>query len=267
MSVTPQVVTVTTGSPGTDIAAAIGINGGWTNALNESPLQLLSAFGQSPWLDFIQRDLLESGELDRMIAMWGLRGVTSNPVIFHQAIVETHEYDSDIARLAREGNSAVQIYERLVIDDVRAAADKLRGVYAASDGGDGFVSLEVSPHLARDTAGTIAAAKRLWSTLDRPNVMLKVPGTPEGLTAVQCLLADGINVNVTLLFFEPAAIRIDGPVVAARTIAALADVGVDLSGVTHRLLEEGIEKFVQPYDALLAAIDDARRRTLSITGG
>jgi transaldolase len=165
-----------------------------------SPLRRLVDFGQSPWLDFIQRSLVRSGELERMIGAWGLAGMTSNPVIFEQAIVNTDDYSADIERLARAGKSGEEIYEALAIEDVRSAADRFRGVYDTALGADGFVSLEVSPHLARDALGTVAAATRLWAALDRPNVMIKVPGTTEGLSALTQLLAEGLNVNVTLLF-------------------------------------------------------------------
>jgi transaldolase len=165
-----------------------------------NPLRELLQFGQSPWLDFIDRNLLESGELARLIEAGSVRGITSNPAIFERAIAETNDYDTDIAELARAGHDALTIYETLAMADVRAAADALRALYDRSDGADGFVSFEVSPHLAWDANGTIAAARRLWAALDRPNVMIKVPGTADGLTAVATLLAEGINVNVTLLF-------------------------------------------------------------------
>jgi transaldolase len=168
--------------------------------MSESPLTRLPGFGQSPWLDFIQRDLIESGKLQRMIERWGLRGITSNPAIFEQAIAKTHDYDGDIARLARLGLSAVGIYETLALADVRAAADLFLPVYDGSGGTDGFVSFEVAPHLSGDAQGTIDEARRLWTALARANVMIKVPGTRSGLTAIRTLLAEGINVNVTLLF-------------------------------------------------------------------
>lgn len=170
------------------------------NPLSDDPLRALARFGQSPWLDFIDRNLIESGELERMIAEWGLRGITSNPAIFEKAIAHTDGYDADIARLKRRGHDVTSIYESLAIADVRTAADLFRGVYEETDGLDGLVSFEVSPHLARDARRTVSEARRLWAALDRPNVMIKVPGTSEGLTAVTTLLADGININVTLLF-------------------------------------------------------------------
>ncbi|RPI55267.1 MAG: transaldolase, partial [Acidobacteria bacterium] len=168
--------------------------------MTDSPLRRLPGFGQSPWLDFIQRGLIESGELARLIERFGLRGITSNPVILEQAITKTGDYDAEIARLAVLGRTAVEIYEMLALADVRAAADLFLPLYRESNGADGFVSLEVSPLLARDTAGTIAEARRLWAALDRPNAMIKVPGTTEGLEAIRALLVDGVNVNVTLLF-------------------------------------------------------------------
>jgi transaldolase len=172
-----------------------------SNGVRESPLRKLQTFGQSPWLDFIQRSLLESGRLARMIVNgWGLKGVTSNPSIFEKSIVESQEYDREIERLAKQGYTAVPIYEALAIADVRLAADLFRPIYNATNGVDGYVSLEVSPHFARDARRTVAEARRLWSAVDRPNAMIKVPGTREGLVAIRQLLADGINVNVTLLF-------------------------------------------------------------------
>src|SRR3989337_3027152 len=131
----------------------------------KSPVKALLDFGQSPWLDFIQRGLLGDGELERMGAKWGLRGLTSNPVIFEKAIAHTHEYDRDIAALARDGASAEEIYETLAIQDVQQAADVLLPVYELTDRADGFASLEVSPHKAHDADATITEAKRLWASL------------------------------------------------------------------------------------------------------
>ena len=168
--------------------------------MKTSPVKRLLDFGQSPWLDFIERELLRSGELTRMIAEWGLQGMTSNPAIFEKAIAQTRQYDREIATLAAAGRPAEQVYEMLAIADVQAAADLFRPVYDGSDGADGYVSLEVSPHLAADAERTISEARRLWAALGQPNVMIKVPGTPAGLVAIRELIGDGINVNVTLLF-------------------------------------------------------------------
>jgi transaldolase len=163
-------------------------------------LKLLGTFGQSIWLDYIRRDLIESGKLHQMIVEDGLRGMTSNPAIFEKAIGESHDYDEAIRTMAQAGKDVPSIYEALSQSDVRSAADAFLPVYEKTDGGDGYVSLEVNPHLARDTAGTIVEARRLWAALDRPNVLIKVPGTAEGLPAIRQLIGEGINVNVTLLF-------------------------------------------------------------------
>jgi len=157
---------------------------------------------QAVWLDYIERDLLEGGGLARLVADDGVRGVTSNPSIFQKAIESGAAYDEAVTELLA-GNSemtTVALYEALAIDDIRGAADALRAVWDESDGSDGFVSLEVSPHLARDTGGTVAEAKRLWRMVDRPNLMIKVPATAEGVPAIEGLIRDGINVNATLMF-------------------------------------------------------------------
>lgn len=171
--------------------------------MKENPLRKLQAFGQSIWLDYIRRDLIASGELRRLIEADGLRGMTSNPSIFEQAIAGSHDYDEDIRTMALEGQGAMKIYEALVLRDVQSAADEFRLVYNKTDGKDGYVSLEVNPHLAHDTKGTIEEARRLWDALNRPNVFIKVPATTEGLPAIQQLISEGINVNVTLLFGLP----------------------------------------------------------------
>jgi transaldolase len=165
-----------------------------------NPLIRLAALGQSPWYDFITRDLVTSGELARLIADDGLRGMTTNPTIFEKAIAGSDLYDDDIRRLAALGTRPADIYEALAVEDVQRACDLFRPVHAETGGADGLVSIEVSPALANDTAGTIAEAERLWGRVDRPNVMIKIPGTREGLPAITRCLEQGINVNVTLLF-------------------------------------------------------------------
>jgi transaldolase len=171
--------------------------------MNDNPLLKLQTYGQSVWLDFIRRDLLESGGLREMIEKDGVRGVTVNPSILDHAIRETDDYADAIQALLAEHKSPVQIYEALAVEDVRRAADALRPLYDRTDGQHGFVSLEVSPYLAHDTGGTIEEARRFWREVGRSNLMIKVPGTLEGLEAIQRLIADGINVNVTLLFGLP----------------------------------------------------------------
>src|SRR2546429_302988 len=162
-------------------------------------MQSLLDLGQSVWLDYLRRGMLESGELQRMIDD-GLRGMTSNPTIFEHAIGGSTDYDEALSRVAASTRTDREVFDLLAVEDVRTAADAFRPVYDASQGADGFVSLEVSPTLARDTAGTVAEARRLWAAVTRPNVMIKVPGTREGWSAIERLLTDGINVNITLLF-------------------------------------------------------------------
>ncbi len=159
-------------------------------------------YGQSFWLDYIRRDLITSGELRTMIEQDGLRGITSNPTIFQKAVAGSSVYDDEIAEIIKKDSllSVDELYEKLTIRDIQMAADVLRTVYDETNCADGFVSYELSPLLAYDTEGSIAEARRLWKTIDRPNVMLKVPATPEGIPVVEVLLSEGINVNVTLIF-------------------------------------------------------------------
>lgn len=168
--------------------------------METNPLFRIQDFGQSIWLDFIRRGTIISGELKQLITQDGVRGVTSNPAIFEKAINGSSDYTDAVHSLALSGKSAVDIYETLVVEDIRQAADEFRPLYDQLDGRDGFVSLEVSPLLARDTKGTIQEARRLWKSLDRPNVFIKVPATKEGIPAIKQLISEGINVNVTLLF-------------------------------------------------------------------
>jgi transaldolase len=162
-------------------------------------IRQITALGQAVWLDYISRDLVRSGRLAGLIDE-GLTGLTSNPSIFHQAIAGHTLYDEDIRRLTQDGQTTPQIYETLTLSDVGEAADCLRPIYNETHGRDGFVSIEVNPHLAHDTAGTVAEARRLFAALQRPNVMIKVPATPAGLPAITTLLGAGINVNATLIF-------------------------------------------------------------------
>jgi len=160
----------------------------------------LSRYGQSFWLDNLGKSLLNSGRLSRLISDDGLRGVTSNPAIFEKSIAGSRDYADGLRTLAPLARDAKDLYERLAIEDVRAAADALKPVYDATAGRDGFVSLEVSPALAHDREGTLAEGRRLWREVGRENLMIKVPATPEGIPAVEQLIADGLNINVTLLF-------------------------------------------------------------------
>lgn len=175
--------------------------------MSASSLHKLHAAGQSIWLDYINRDMLGDGELARRIADDDLTGMTSNPSIFEKALAEGTSYDSQLGEIGADLSPA-EAFEILSTDDVRRACDLFRPVYDATGGKDGFVSLEVSPGMAHDTEGTIAEAHRLWKTVDRPNVMIKVPGTSEGMEAIRHLTADGVNVNITLLFAIEAHRRV-----------------------------------------------------------
>ena len=166
-----------------------------------NPLKQLVACGQSPWLDFLKRSLIEKGELHTLIERDGLMGITSNPSIFEKAIAESDEYVDAIKQFQAQADHSVSaIYEHLAIHDIRAAADMLRPVYDQTQGRDGYVSLECSPYLANDTEATVEEARRLWAEVARPNLMVKVPATPAGVPAIRKLIGHGLNINVTLLF-------------------------------------------------------------------
>jgi len=167
--------------------------------MNQTKLHTLAEVGQSVWLDYIQRSLITSGGLNTYVNK-GLRGITSNPSLFENAIADSNDYDDQIQSLALEGRPAQKIYENLTVEDARMAADVLRPVFDQTDGNDGFFSLEVNPHLAQDRQGTVNEAIRLFALVDRPNVMIKVPATVEGVSAFQELIEEGININVTLMF-------------------------------------------------------------------
>jgi len=165
-------------------------------------LRQLTATGQSIWLDYIRRDLITSGRLQRLIKEDGVTGITSNPTIFAKALASDSEYDSAIRSILRSSPDvdSKTLFERIEIQDLQMAADVLRPVYDLSEGNDGYVSIEVSPHLAYDTKGSIAEAKRLWKEVARKNLMIKIPATSQGLPAIEQLIAEGINVNITLMF-------------------------------------------------------------------
>ena len=168
-----------------------------------NPLAQLSQLGQSPWYDQMTRSLVTQGTLKKMIEEDGLRGLTSNPTIFEKAISGSKDYEEALRGLVAKSAGVNEIYDALVVQDIASAADVFRPVYDRTQGEDGFVSIEVSPLLARDTAGTIQEAKRLHAKLARPNVLVKVPATPEGLPAVEELISEGVSVNITLIFSVP----------------------------------------------------------------
>ncbi len=163
-------------------------------------VELYEKQGQSPWLDFIRRNMLLDGGLKRYVDEQGIRGVTANPTIFAQAIGAGDDYDEQIAELVRKGVAPADMFEQIAIDDIRHAADILRPVYDAASGGDGFVSIEVSPGNAFRTKETIDEAKRWWKAIDRPNLMVKIPATDEGIPAIEECIAAGVNINITLIF-------------------------------------------------------------------
>jgi transaldolase len=169
---------------------------------NMNPLREVQASGQSIWLDYMRRNLITAGQLQRMIEEDGLSGITSNPTIFEKAISAGSEYDSPIQKILRNAPEidSATLFEQIEVEDIRMAADVLRPIYDRTNGDDGFVSIEVNPHLAYDTSRSISEAHRLWNEVDRPNLMVKIPATTEGLPAIEQLFAEGINVNVTLIF-------------------------------------------------------------------
>ena len=171
--------------------------------MKKNPLLDLEAFGQSIWMDYIRRGTILSGEFQQWIEEDGISGVTSNPSIFEKAISDSPDYDRLIQNLALKDKTSDEIYQALSVEDIQSVADLLHPTYDRTDGRDGFASLEVSPKLAYDTAGTIAEARQLWSLVNRPNIMIKVPATREGIPAIRQLIGEGINVNITLLFGLP----------------------------------------------------------------
>ena len=222
--------------------------------MKNNPLKNLETLGQSIWLDYIRRDLIASGELRRLIEEDGLRGMTSNPSIFEKAIAESHIYDQDIRDMALKKKNVKMIYETLSQSDVQNAADEFRSVYEKTEGKDGYVSLEVNPHLAHDTQGTIEEARRLWAALNRPNVFIKVPATSEGLPAIQQLISEGININVTLLFGLPRYRQVAEAYIAGleahaaqdKPVKHIASVASFFLSRIDSLVDPLVEKFFEP---------------------
>jgi transaldolase len=173
-----------------------------------NPMQELRKAGQSVWLDYISRNLLQSGELRRLAEEDGVSGVTSNPTIFEKAISESPDYDASFTHLRSKGASVADAYETLVAEDITAACDILRPVFDQTGGADGYVSVEVSPLLAHDTAGTVREVREWVTRIGRPNLMVKIPGTPEGVPAIEAMIAEGRNINITLLFSVQAYARV-----------------------------------------------------------
>ncbi|MBF0105544.1 MAG: transaldolase [Deltaproteobacteria bacterium] len=224
--------------------------------MKNNPLKQLETLGQSLWLDYIRRDLIAKGELRRLIEADGLRGMTSNPAIFEKAIAESHIYDQEISELAHKNKDVETIYEILSQRDVQNAADEFRSLYEETHAADGYVSLEVNPHLARDTQGTVKEARQLWAALDRPNVLIKVPATTEGLTAIGQLISEGINVNVTLLFGLPRYRQVAEAYIAGlearlaqgKSIKHIASVASFFLSRIDALVDPLVEKFFEAGD-------------------
>jgi transaldolase len=220
----------------------------------KNPLLELQKQGQSVWLDYIRRDLITSGELKRLIDEDGLRGITSNPSIFEKAIAGSTDYAVFLDQLRAQGLSSGDMYERIAVRDIQDSADLLLPVYKATNKRDGYVSLEVSPTLARDTKGTIEEARRLWKTVARPNIMIKVPGTPEGVPAVRQLTSEGININITLLFAQEAYVKVAEAYIEGLEAAQKA--GIDISGIASVA-----SFFVSRIDSLVDSMIDERLKT------
>ncbi|MCZ8012571.1 transaldolase [Gemmatimonas sp.] len=224
-------------------------------------LHALHAAGQSLWLDYIDRTMLSNGDLARRIAEDALTGMTSNPTIFEKALAEGAAYDAQLATLPSSLSDRDAFFE-VAATDVRQACDAFRTVYDRTLGLDGFVSLEVSPDLARDTAGTVAEARRLWAIVDRPNLMIKVPGTPEGAEAIRQLIADGINVNVTLLFSVEAHARVIEAYLAGLEARAAAGLPIDRIGSVASFFVSRVDSAIDKQLGVMAAAAPERAEAL-----
>jgi transaldolase/glucose-6-phosphate isomerase len=224
-----------------------------------NPLKGLLAYGQSPWMDYIRRDLLTSGKLRKHIEEDGLRGMTSNPSIFEKAIAESREYADILESNEAKDLDPKRVYETIAIRDVQDACDIFKPVYEETNKRDGYVSLEVAPTLANDTRGTIDEARRLWKAVNRSNVMIKVPGTAEGVPAIRQLVEDGLNINITLLFAQSAYEEVAEAYFAA--LEARAAKGQDVSHIASVA-----SFFVSRIDTLVDSAIDARLKTESDAG-
>ena len=223
-------------------------------AQGANPLKGLLAYGQSPWLDFIRRNILLNGDLKKMINEDGLRGMTSNPAIFEKAITAGDDYNDIIKAAGAKSSTAMALYEKIAIRDVQDACDIFKSVHAETKGRDGYVSLEVSPMLAFDTQGTIDEARRLWKAVSRPNVMIKIPATTQGIPAIRQALEDGININITLLFAQSAYEQ-----VAEAYLAALETRAAKGQDVSH--IASVASFFVSRIDSLVDSKIDAMEKS------
>ena len=258
-----------------------------------NPLLQLKNFGQSVWYDNIDRAQLVSGQFQSLLDNDGITGVTANPTIFQKSISSGHAYDEQMTQLIKEGKNTNEIYEAMIIQDIRTVADMLRPIYDRTNMVDGYVSLEVSPDLAHDTDGTIAEVRRFWKMVDRPNLLIKIPATPEGIPAVQAVLTEGINVNITLIFSIQAyrdvlyaeeligpdtvdtmpletienfrdhgrvALTIENNIPQAKAeLDMLESVGISYNAVTQQLLDEGVQKFADSFHQLFQGIEEKKK--------
>jgi transaldolase len=256
-----------------------------------NPLQKLHGFGQSFWWDSLSRHAIETGELARMRDEDGMRGITSNPAIFQTAIARGNDYDARIQSLLDRASTAEEMFWELAIADIQDACDLLRSLYDESDGGDGFVSLEVNPHLANDGAGTLAQAKELWQRVARPNLMIKIPGTAAGVAAIRQALRDGLNINVTLLFSRQAHMDVmeayvealEARLDAGESIERIASVASFFISRVDSLVDERLQQIGGPkakallgkagianaklaYENFLSRFEDARWERLAAQG-
>jgi transaldolase len=227
--------------------------------MGNNPIKALNALGQSVWLDYISRSLLSSGELEGMIERDGLMGMTSNPTIFERAMAHSEDYDDDIRALIPDTKDPLEIYERLSQQDVRRAADIFMPVYQRTNGADGYVSLEVNPHLAYDAQATIDEALRFVNALGRPNIMIKVPATTQGIDAIQALTAQGVSVNATLIFGLSRYDQVAKAYIAG--LAARRAAGLDI-GRVHSVASFFISRIDASVDEALADIGGDQARAL-----
>ena len=234
--------------------------------MSSTRLLTLHNAGQSLWLDYIDRTMLGDGDLARRIQDDALTGMTSNPTIFERALAEGHAYDAQLRTVARSASDR-DAFEVVATTDVRDACDAFRGVYDATEAVDGYVSLEVSPDLARDAAGTVAEARKLWAVVNRPNLMIKVPGTPEGAVAVQQLTADGINVNITLLFAIEAHARVIEAYIAGLEQRAAAGHAINHIGSVASFFVSRVDSAIDKQLETMASADAANASSLRALQG
>jgi transaldolase/glucose-6-phosphate isomerase len=230
----------------------------------KNPLKDLLKYGQSMWLDYIRRDLFTTGKLKALIEDDGLRGMTSNPAIFEKAIADSSLYDDILHSMAAQKNVlATAKYEQIAIRDIRDAADQLRGVYEQTNFRDGYVSLEVSPYLANNTQETIDEARRLWKTVQRENVMIKIPGTAEGLPAIRQAISEGININVTLLFAQEVYVKVaEAYVAGVEELAARGGNLKKMAGVASFFISRIDTLIDSMLDQKLKSTSDANQQAL-----